>query len=450
MTLWPSIPADSRRALTGTVERNAARYIADLQELIAIGRGGEPAVQASIERRLRALDGDVEAFAYDPQSISVPYEFITPDAVIAGRRTAVVGIWPGAGTGKTLLLFAHPDCEPLREPERWSGPPFEPRREGNRLVGWGVADDLAGLAAMVCAWDAVRRAPVERRGGLILASAPSKGHARGIVPVLERIPAADGALYLHPAESGAGLAQIKTGTLGTLHCRIRIAGRPPVTFEPDQIPFAFDGINPIDLAVDLAWVLRRLMGEGGPAGATMCITYLAAGRRDRLHRLPLAAELGVAAAFPGAVAPECVRGMMAEAIDCWRRQAWPVGPAPAVEWLSGTAGAQVRHDDGLVRLATDEIAAVTGRWPVPYDRHPSSDIRHPILGRGIPTVGLGPRAGDLVQSGGVDEWVDLDEYVLTIKAVAAVIARWCGSTPQDATAASRAGTSRTRQRRAQR
>jgi len=46
---------------------------------------------------------------------------------------------------------------------------------------------------------------------------------------------------------------------------------------------------------------------------------------------------------------------------------------------------------------------------------------------GIPTVGLGPLAGDLTQNGLTDEWVDVDDYRRAVKVVAAIIDGWCGA-----------------------
>ena len=59
--------------------------------------------------------------------------------------------------------------------------------------------------------------------------------------------------------------------------------------------------------------------------------------------------------------------------------------------------------------------------------HTASDIRNPIVQKGIPTVGLGPLCGDLTQNGRHDEWVDLDDYLRAIKVAARTIADWCGT-----------------------
>lgn len=418
--------AEQRRLVAETVERNAARYVAEVSELVALGRGGEQAIQAHVEGRLRGLGGHVEILCYDPRQLDVPYEFVHPDAVAPGAHTSIFGAWAGAGGGRSLLLFAHPDPEPLTEQVRWNRPLFEATHEDGRLFGWGVADDLAGLAAMLCAWDAVKSSEVDLVGGVYLASAPSKGYARGIVPVLDRLPVVDGALYLHPAESGRGLAQIKTATSGSVRLVIRVTGRPPNTVEPDQTPFASEAINPLELTMRFLSTLHAVADER-VAGASIHVTYLSGGAREHLHRVPGWTEAGIVAAFPASVSPTRTQAAIAEIVRRWSRgDSWLARRPPALTWLSGTAGAATSDDDGIVRLIRTEVAEVTGRLPSRYERHASSDIRHPILHRGIPAVGLGPLAGGFVQAGGADEWVDIREYLQTIRAVAAAIVRWCG------------------------
>ncbi|HXF83032.1 MAG TPA: M20/M25/M40 family metallo-hydrolase [bacterium] len=417
-----------RRIVSEVVTEHAPRYVRALKDLVALGREGETAIQAHVRDRLCALGAQVDLIAYDPRQLSIPYEFVAPDLVAPGPRASVVGIFRGAGAGRSLLLFAHPDLEPTDGPGGGQPPPFRAVPDGGRIFGRGVADDLAGLSAMCCALETVRAAAADLPGTVVLASAPSKGHARGIVPVLDRLPPLDGGLYLHPAESGEGLAQLKTATPGTLRFLVHISGRPPDTLEPDHTPFAAESVNPIDLATTIASAVRRLADQTGLAGVSAALTYLAAGSRERLHRVPVVAEVGMTVAFPPAVRLAAVRAAVEGAIRDQRlTHPWLAHHPPTLRWLSGTAGAAVDEADDIVHLTVTETAGVTGRAPTRYARHASSDIRHPILHRGIPTVGLGPRAGSLGQAGGIGEWVDLGEYLQTITITAAVILRWCGT-----------------------
>ena len=79
----------------------------------------------------------------------------------------------------------------------------------------------------------------------------------------------------------------------------------------------------------------------------------------------------------------------------------------------------------LYQTTKTNITEVTGIEPHPNPLHTASDIRNPMLFNDIPTVGLGPKGGGLTQTGKHDEWVDVDESVMTIKVLAGMIMDWC-------------------------
>ena len=73
------------------------------------------------------------------------------------------------------------------------------------------------------------------------------------------------------------------------------------------------------------------------------------------------------------------------------------------------------------------VTQVTGVTPFVNAMHTSSDIRVPMVQKGIPTVGLGPLCGDLSQNGSHDEWVDVEDYLRAIAVAADSALRWCGA-----------------------
>jgi acetylornithine deacetylase len=421
------------------IDRQGEQWTAVLRSLVQLSEAGEEGVQRWVADRLRELGCEVSVLRYSPRDVTPGYE-LEADMTDPAERIAVVGRLQGTGKGRSLLVFAHPDSEPVRDGEGWRYAPFAGTIADGRLFGWGVADDLAGVAAMLCGFEAVQVAALELAGGLTIASTPSKRDARGIVAVLDRGYSADASVYLHPAESGKGFRELKTVTPGLLRFRITVVGRPAETEELDDTAVAHRAINPIDKA----WVLyealqslarRRAAAVRHPAldaaagrSTNLQIRVLRCGDEARLGRLDATCRLAGSVTFPPGEPMADVQEQIAEAMGrAAARDSWLATHPPVIEWLMGTNGAQVPVDHPLERVVCAAVASVMGRAPGEAALHAASDIRHPILHKGIPTVGLGPRAGALAATGHHDEWVDVEDYVRTVKIVAEIAARWCGS-----------------------
>jgi acetylornithine deacetylase len=250
---------------------------------------------------------------------------------------------------------------------------------------------------------------------------------------------ADAAVYIHPAESGVGMREIKAFASGLVTFRILIQGRLPGTTEPGHAAFAHRAENPIDKALLICGALRdvdaaRAARIHHPAldsaigrSTNLLISRIVSGGTGKLGRVPPECEIGAALSFPP---PETLATVQAEisgaidaaaAVDPWLRE-----NPPRVVWVSGVTGAEVATDHPLFRATAEAIAAITGHEAHINPLHTSSDIRNPMVQKGIPTVGLGPLCGDLSQNGFSDEWVDVEDYFRSITVVAGIIAGWCG------------------------
>jgi len=183
------------------------------------------------------------------------------------------------------------------------------------------------------------------------------------------------------------------------------------------------GVNPIDKALYLIEALRRLDEERretvhyGPLndfvgrGTNLLVTYIEAGEHDNMTDMPLKCSVGFGMTYPPTEDIENVarqvEAYLEAAVDAddWLRE-----NPPDLQWIQGTQGVEVPMDHPIVETTINAIREVTT----------------PVLISGIPNVGFGPLAGDLSTTGGVDEWVDLDDYVRSIKVCAKVILDWCG------------------------
>jgi len=275
---------------------------------------------------------------------------------------------------------------------------------------------------------------------VIVASTPSKRHARGVHAVLHHGYTADAAVYLHPAESGVGMREIKAFASGLLEFRITVTGRQPGTREPGHTAFAHQAINPLDKA----WIVYRALQELGEKRArevkhpaldaavgrstNLLVSHLRCGDGARFSRIAPDCVLGCTLSFPPPETLDAVRSQIEAAVGRAAEQdPWLRDHPPRIEFLAGVTGAETPVAHPLYQVTSAAIVAATGQPPYVNAMHTSSDIRVPMVQKGIPTVGLGPLGGDLSQNGSHDEWVDVEDYLRAVKVAAAIIVGWCGA-----------------------
>jgi acetylornithine deacetylase len=351
--------------------------------------------------------------------------------------TNVVGTWKGANGGRSLVLFAHHDSPAPSGLERWRYPAFDPQIVGGRLYGWGAADDKSGVAAMIAAVDTLTHAGVALGGDVTLVSCVSKNRARGMAVVLAGGLRPDGCVYLHPAESGRGLREVKNITPGVLEFRITVEGRPPATSEPRHAPFAHQGQNAVARIVRVASALIELDRVRAQKvrhprfqdtlGRSTNLMLGAVSGGVGAWQLPTTAGLECSLTFPPPELGEDVQVEVCRAVQTAEPgDPWLQHHPPVVEWLEATQPAEVPPDHPLFQAVSTCIAAVTGVPPEPYCAHAASDIRLPLLYAGIPAVGFGPRCTDIAAAGAVDESIEVQEFRDSVAATALLLAEWCG------------------------
>jgi len=431
--------AQQEQALFRAIDENRASHLGFLQRLIRAQSQGEEAVQALVAARFEELGLEVETLRLLPTKLSLNLEFAAEETIDMTERISVMGRLPGTGSGRSMLFFGHPDGEPVTEESLagWEHDPFAAEVDNGRIYGWGVADDLAGVAIMAEALAAVLDTMGPLRGDILLASTPAKRNARGILALLNQGYRADASVYLHPAESEKGLEDIKAMTSGMLQFRVTVSGEAPDTPEPGQTAFTHLAVN----AVDKAGLILRALDELGERRAStvfhpaldaavgrstnLLTSYVSCGTEGRTTRVPTECVIEASTTFPPNEQMPEVRQEILDALESVTRgDAWLAENPPLVEWLFGTQGVEVSRHHPLYQTVYEAVVEVTGVEPQVNPLHSASDIRNPKLFSDIPSVGIGPLAGDLTQAGGHDEWVDVEDYIRAIKICAKIIADW--------------------------
>lgn len=423
--------------LHALIQAKRQPYIEALRAVLAKSAEGEAALQRDIAERFRQLGCQVESIASQPNRFALEADFGQQAPVPEAERPSVVAVRQGSGGGRDLLVFAHPDGEPVTGTDLWRHDPFVGSVEQGRMYGWAIADDLSGVVAMLCAQDAIQAANLDLAGSVVYASAVSKRRAQGIYAVLERGYRADAGVYLHPAESGAGLADIKSRAAGLLRFRITVPGQLPDTSEPTHTPFAHLAINPIDKAwlvyAALAELDERRAGRiRHPAydeigrSTNLHITHIEAGDAQRPGRMPETAIMTGALTFPpGEDLTAIQREVEAALRQACQADPWLQAEPARLEWLQGIGAVEIPEDSPIYQTVAHAIGGVTGISPRVQSLHAASEIRTPFFYCGIPTIGFGPLSGGNTQSGGTDEWVSVDDFINMVAVVARTIADWC-------------------------
>lgn len=420
------------------IDANRGRYIRQLGDLVRYYPEGEEELQQRIAYRMEELGCEVNIKKLLPVDVKLKKEFAVEEAIDMTHRTHVIGTFRGTGGGRDLMLIAHPDSVPMKTDD-WEMEPHAGQIIDDKMYGWAVADDSTGICMMTEAVDALIEAGYRPKGDIYLMSAAAKKNAWGIAALLMDGYRADAAVYLHPGESGLGMKEVKTLTSGLLKFRIKVRGLRPPRTEFVQVTFHHLGVNPIDKAVYVIDEMKEFdearrkrviyppLNDYIGRGTNILVTYIEAGKKDDLTNMPPDCTIGFGLTFPP---PEDIDDVVKEVESNVKRisesDPYLKENPLELEWIQGTQGVEVPVDHPIVVTTMDAIEEVSGERPFSNPLYSKSDVRTPVLIADIPNVGYGPLAGNLVATGGKDEWVDLDDYVRAIKVTARVIMRWCG------------------------
>lgn len=372
-----------------------------------VGGDGRCAQQV-LAAYLSARGFDVRDFTVDAAQFARHPEFMAP--AVMTPAVNLIGLPPG-GRAARVLVFAHVDT---RDDSPVSAPGL--RRDAIRLYGAGVADDKAGLAA-----SAVAAAILLAHGcGPTVLSAHAKGGgARGMLAAVERVSDVDAALYVHPAETGRGLLDIKHVSVGVIDVILRVTGWAGVEAEPgnpESVPLQERG-NAVEACVAVLEHWRRTL----PPEWRWNLGAVHGGEQP--GTTPLEASARVRVLFDGSLTANDVLAALEreaarvglERTRSGAGRSW--GVAVTAEGLVANP-AITAVDHPWYRTVRDATEAITGRTPAAYGSHLSSDIRFPIRLLGIPCVGIGPVAGNFQ---GRDEWVDLPDVIRTVAAIVVAV-----------------------------
>jgi acetylornithine deacetylase len=412
--------ADSRIVALAGDRRD--ELVALLSSMIRVrSLSGESAADAQqlVKDYLADLPYRIEESADRPSRYENHAEFMPPNPPGDGPFVNIVG-WPETGSASRSAMFSHIDTHSIDD--GWETDPFTPVMTGTRMYGLGTSDDKGGVAAML-----VAASILAEEGGplpVIMSLHGKGGGSRGSLPVFERLSGADhgidAVLYVHPAETGRGLEDVKNAVQGVVDLELTVRGwrAPPMEIgSVDSSDWAAGGN-----ALDMCWDLVEHLRNGAFEGVALNLGIMDGG--DRIGSVADTASARFRLKFDGEhtwaglldaarAAIDDYAGALGAANQGWEFSIDPVGYRTnpgAADW-----------DAPVSAVLRESIEDVSGRAPDAYPNHYAGDIRYPIRLLGVPAYGIGTVGGNFY---GPNEWVDIDDLVRLVAVLVQTMSGW--------------------------
>ncbi|HEV7589121.1 MAG TPA: M20/M25/M40 family metallo-hydrolase [Longimicrobium sp.] len=331
-------------------------------------------------------------------------------------RASVVGVLPGTGGGRSLMLYAHLDTVGIEGMEE----PLSGEVRDGRVYGRGSYDMKGGLAACLAAVKALRDHGAALAGDVLIAAVADEEVASiGMREVLRHVTA-DAAIVTEPTELAVGLAHkgfcwIEVETFGRaahgslydegIDANLRM-GRFLDRLDAHERELRASGAHPLVGAPSLHVGLLK-GGTGASTYAASCVATIerrmTPGETEESVVAPLRAIAAALAAedptFRAEVRPTLTRGSF-----------------------------EVPADADVVRAVLAAATEVLGAAPVTRGFGFWMDASF-LAAAGIETVVIGGRgagAHELV------EWADIDSHVQVAEILARTAVAYCAPSPPPA------------------
>ncbi|MGB5554858.1 MAG: M20/M25/M40 family metallo-hydrolase [Flavobacteriaceae bacterium] len=411
----------SKKALK-LAEQYRGELLSLLQKLIKVQSiEGESAANAQqiVKGYLSKLPYRIEESGDRPSLYSDHPEYMTPNPAGDGPFINVVG-WPKKVKKKQYAMFAHIDTHSIEK--GWSTDPFEPKLIGNKLYGLGTSDDKGGIAAMLVA--AKILADIKKPMPVVMSLHGKGGGGRGSLPVFERIRKTDhgigAVLYVHPAETGRGLEDIKNSVQGIADLQLHLKGWRGAPLEIGSIDSAewSAGGSAVDRCMELLELLKKTVFKE----VLVNIGMLEGG--DRIGSVAETATVTLRLKF---TEKHTWKALLTEAqtvIDDFVKSKSTGEKAYTAElksvgYLTNPGAADWEAPESKVLRSS--ITEVKGQAPTAYPNHYAGDIRYPIRLLNVPAYGIGSLGGNFYMP---DEWVDMDDLVKLVAVIIETMNGW--------------------------
>jgi len=420
------------------LEKNYAEHEQLLKEAYQASLVSVDHFQDWISGKFRELGMEAEEFRVQGREVkdqpSFRATYNDPDSIKEGPKNVLGYLNREATDG--ILLYAHADKRPETY-EYGKTMPDIVEKDG-RYYGAGVADDVSGLAAMLSAVKLYQDLGYKPKKKVMIASILGKqGGVFGTYGLMHRYGPMNAAIYMHPAESGAGLNELKIASNGLIEFNIQVTGKGPDSTEVHQTIFSKSAVSAVDKLLYVYTGLQK-WAEGQSekyhhdmvhkmAGQSFALTAgkFSSGEENETFQIPLKGSMKGTLSFPPGAELETVqRDFKAELERITSADPWLSRGNLSITYGDRICESAESNLESSFVKDSIEVVKAFGKDPEFFFGHSMSDIRYPLLDWNADAAyGIGPLAGDL---GTEEEWVDKDEYILSIAVLTELIRKAAG------------------------
>ncbi|QOS90653.1 peptidase [Peribacillus sp. JNUCC41] len=336
----------------------------------------------------------------------------------------VVGVLPGTGGGRSIILNGHIDVVPEGDHEQWTDDPYSGAIKEGKMYGRGVTDMKGGLVSFILALQAILQLDIKLRGDVIFQSViEEESGGTGTLSTILKGYKADAALITEPTNM-----RVFPKQQGSMWFRIFVKGRSA------HGGTRYEGVSAFDKAMVLAEQIRALefkrnqrindpLYEQTPIPIPINIGVVSGGNWPSSvpDLLKIEGRMGIA---PNEKIEDAQREMkeclqQLSVLDPWFKENPPVLEWFGARWLPGEI--DLEHD--LMNTLVHQYRETTGEEPV-IEASPWGTDGGLLTEVGkIPTVVFGPGTTEMAHF--PDEYIELDKVFKSAEIIALTIIQWC-------------------------
>ena len=388
----------------------------------------EAALQAYMGERLGRLGADVDQ--WEPDAAEFADHPMMPPWHHWRDRPLTVGTLRGAGGGRSLVVNGHIDV--VAAGEGWTSPPFAADVRDGRIYGRGACDMKGGVGAALFALETLRACGVALAGDVVFESVPDEETcAMGTIAAIARGYRGDAGLVPEPTRNNLWIA-----TRGLLHGTLTVPGRS-AHVEMNQPSWREGGgVNAIAKAAHVLGALDGLSSEWAeredkrhPLLGTPAVHPTGIRGGTFISNVPESCEVDLNTTYLPANADgsgygSIPRGEIERAVaNAASADDWLAEHPPTWSWFTDYPPSEIDPGSPIIAVA-QEAGRELGVEVVPEGIDTTYDGALLTLFADTPSPAFGP--GDLTRAHAPDEWVGIDELVLSARLYARAIVAWCG------------------------